>query len=109
LSFTLNLQGGNPLPNARSQPWHNSAIDSLGNLRPEYMARLERILDRADQLAMVPILGIFYFGQDQRLRDEAAVIHAVDNTLGWLADRGYRNVLIEVGNETNTGYDHAIL
>jgi len=109
LSFTINLQGGNPRPNARSHPWHNSAIDSLGNLRPDYMARLERILDRADELAMVPILGIFYFGQDQRLRDEAAVIRAVDNTLDWLADRGYRNVLIEINNEANTGYDHPIL
>ena len=48
------------------QPWHNSAITPEGTLRPEYMARLEKILDRADELGMVAILGIFYFGQDQR-------------------------------------------
>ncbi|HEX6923895.1 MAG TPA: amidohydrolase family protein [Longimicrobiaceae bacterium] len=109
LSFTINLQGGSPQGYSREQPWHNSAIDSLGNLRPEYMARLERILDRADELGMVPILGIFYFGQDERLRDEQAVIRAVDNTLEWLADRGYRNVLIEINNEANVRYDHEIL
>ena len=27
-------------------------------------------------LGMAPLLGLFYFGQDQRLRDEAAVLQA---------------------------------
>ena len=109
LSFTLNLQGGNPLGYSRDQPWHNSAFAPDASLRSDYMARLERILDRADELGMVPMLGIFYFGQDQHLQDEAAVVRALDNTLTWLADRGYRNVLIEVNNETAARYDHAIL
>ena len=73
LGFTINLQGGSPQGYSREQPWHNSAITPEGTLRPDYMARLEQILDRADELGMVVILGIFYFGQDQRLRDEAAV------------------------------------
>ena len=109
LSFTINLQGGSPEGYSREQPWHNSAIEADGSLRSDYMARLERILDRADELGMAPIVGIFYFGQDQRLRDEAAVIRAVDNTVDWILDRGYRNVLIEVNNECNVRYDHAIL
>jgi hypothetical protein len=109
LSFTINLQGGSPQGYSQGQPWHNSAIDEDGGLRPAYLGRLERILDRADELGMVPILGIFYFGQDERLRDEAAVVRAVDNTLAWLAQRAYRNVLIEINNETNIRYDHAIL
>ena len=46
-------------------------------LRPAYMERLERILDRADELGMVAIVGYFYFGQDQRVKDEAAVKRAV--------------------------------
>ena len=45
----------------------NSAIDPDGNLRPAYIGRLERILDKADELGMVAIVGYFYFGQDQRL------------------------------------------
>ena len=109
LSFTINLQGGSPQGYSREQPWHNSAITETGELRPEYMARLTRILDKADELGMVPILGIFYFGQDQRLKDEAAVKRALDNALDWLFDRGYRNVLIEVNNECNVRYDHPIL
>ena len=50
------------------------------------MARLKRILDKADDLGMAVILGIFYFGQDERLKDEAAVIKAVDNTVDWVLD-----------------------
>ena len=73
------------------------------------MARLERVLRRADELGMVVILGYFYFGQDERLQDEAAVIRATDNATAWLLERGFRNVLVEVNNECNVRYDHAIL
>jgi len=93
---------------AGPQP-ENSAIDPDGNLRPAYMARLQRILDKADELGMVAIVGYFYFGQDQRVKDEAAVQRAVLNATNWLLDRGYRNVLVEVNNECNISYDHEIL
>ena len=109
LAFTIDLQGGSPQGYSSSQPWHNSAIADDGSLRTDYMKRLERILDRADELGMVVILGYFYFGQDERLRDEAAVIRATDNATKWIFDRGYRNVLIEINNECNVRYDHAIL
>jgi hypothetical protein len=109
LAVTLNLQGGSPQGYSKEQPWHNSAITDEGSLRPDYMARLEKVLDKADELGMVVILGLFYFGQDERLKDEAAVKRAVDNALDWLTKKGYRNVLIEVNNECNVRYDHAIL
>ncbi len=109
LSFTLNIQGGSPQGYSKSQPWHNSGFAEDGSLRPAYMARLKMILDRADELGMVPILGLFYFGQDERLKDEEAVIKAVRNTIDWLSDNGYRNVLIEINNECNIEYDHDIL
>ena len=109
LAFTLNLQGGSPKGYSKGQPWHNSAIDEDGSLRNDYMRRLEQILDKADELGMVAILGIFYFGQDERIKDETAVIRAVDATVDWVLDHGYRNVLIEVNNECNIRYDHEIL
>ena len=110
LAFTINLQGGSPQGYSSQQPWHNSALTESGGLRPEYMARLERILNQADELGMVAILGIFYFGQDERLKDEAAVVCAVDNAVDWVFSRGYRNVLIEVDNECDVrAYDHDIL
>jgi len=109
LAVTLNLQGGSPEGYSQAQPWHNSAFTADGALRPEYLERTGRILDEADRLGMVVILGLFYFGQDERLRDEAAVLRAVDGTVGWVLDRGYRNVLIEINNECNIRYDHAVL
>jgi hypothetical protein len=106
LAFTINLQGGSPQGYSKLQPWHNSAIEADGSLRSDSMHRLQRILDRADELGMVVILGIFYFGQDERLANDAAVLAAVDNTVDWLLERGYRNVLIEIANECdNNKYD----
>ena len=109
LAFTVNLQGGSPEGYSKAQPWHNSAFTGDGSLRPDFMARLERVLNRADEVGMAVILGLFYFGQDERLADEAAVLRGVDNAVDWILDRGYRNVLIEVNNECNVRYDHAIL
>jgi len=109
LAFTLNLQGGSPEGYSAKQPWHNSAINDDGSLRPDYLGRAARILERADELGMVVILGIFYFGQDERVKDEAAVIRAVDETVDWIFARGWRHVLLEVNNEANVRYDHAIL
>jgi histidinol phosphatase-like PHP family hydrolase len=109
LSFTINLQGGSPQGYSQDQPWHNSAYTEDGSLRTEYMKRLERILEKADELGMVPIIGLFYFGQDERLKDETAVKNAVKNVIDWLFDKNYRNILIEINNECNIRYDHEIL
>lgn len=109
IAFTLNLQGGSPEGYSKSQPWNNPAFAADGTLRADYAARAARILDRADELGMVVILGLFYFGQDERLANEAAVIRAVDQTLDWLFAHGWRHALIEINNETTNNYDHAIL
>lgn len=109
LAFTLNLQGGSPLGYG-NKDWVNSAFDEKGNLRSAYFQRLDKILKKADELGMVVMLGLFYFGQDQHLEDEAAILKAVDNTINWLYEKEYRNILIEACNETDVNkYDHAIL
>jgi hypothetical protein len=99
LAFTLNLQGGSPEGYSKDQPWINSAFDAQGYPKPAYFKRLTRILDRADELGMVVILGLFYFGQEKNLIDEAAVLRATDLTLAYLFEHNYRNILIEVNNE----------
>ena len=110
LAFTVNFQGGSPEGYSKGQPWDTGGYFEDGRLRPEYARRMQRIIDRADELGMVVILGCFYFGQDQRLKDEAAVKNAVRQTLGWVKQRGYRNVLVEIANECNiAAYDHAII
>ena len=110
LSFTINLQGGSPFGYSNSQPWYNSAFTEDGELRIDFMNRLKKILDKADELGMVPIVGYFYFGQDQRLKDEKAVLNAVNQATDWLLQEGYKNILIEVNNECNVNaYEHEIL
>ncbi|TAK24169.1 MAG: hypothetical protein EPO26_07090 [Chloroflexota bacterium] len=110
LGVTLNAQGGSPDGYSRNQPWINSGFTANGALRPEFTARLRRILDRLDDLGMVAILGLFYFGQDEKLYDEAAVKRAVDNAVGLILDDGYTNVIIEINNECDVPrYEHEIL
>lgn len=109
-SFTICLQGGSPQGYSKEQPWRNSAIAADGSLKPAPMARLKLILDKADQLGMAPIVGIFYFGQDEHLNGDDAVRAAVRNTVNWLFDQGYSNTLIEIANECdNRAYQQPLI
>ncbi len=110
LAITVNFQGGSPEGYSSKQTWESGAFNADGTLRPEFADRMRRVLDAADAEGMVVILGYFYFGQDQRLRDEAAVIRATDEATRWLLDGDWRNVLVEVNNECDVkAYDHDIL
>ncbi len=109
LAVTVNFQGGSPEGYSGGQPWITGAFTKEGALRPEFAARMKRVLDAADRNGMVVILGYFYFGQDQHLQDEAAVVKATDEATQWLLDGGWGNVLVELNNETNGSYDHEIL
>ncbi len=108
LAFTLNLQGGSPVGYG-NVPCLNSAFDEKGNLKIPYLSRLEKILNKADELGMAVILGYFYFGQDQHFENEEAVIRATDNITNWILNNGYKNIIVEVNNECNVRYDHKIL
>ncbi len=109
ISFTINLQGGSPQGYSKEQPWINSAVAPNGDLRPDYMARLKLILDRADELGMVVILGIYYFGQEPNLDSPEAIRAGVTNTVNWVLEHGYGNVIIEVNNESNVRYKQPLL
>lgn len=110
LAFTLNLQGGSPEGYSKNQPWHNSALNGDGSLRDDALKRLRAILREADRLGMAVIVGLFYFGQDQRLRDETAIRRATTGAVDWLLDTGHRNLLLEINNECDVrAYDHDIL
>ncbi len=118
IAFTVNLQGGGPTDgnygeNVPMQPHYNSAFDPEGGLRPAYGKRLEKVLDAADRLGMVVIVGFFYQGSDERIAivaNDANVRHAVVNGIRYLKSLPYRNVLIEINNETSFGgYSHPLL
>jgi hypothetical protein len=104
--FTVSLQGGYPgYEGAR-----NSAFLKDGSLKTAYLARVGRVIERADELQAVIILSLFYQRQDQALKDEAAVRAGVANAVDWIRKRGYRNVILEIANEYgHRGFDHAIL
>lgn len=110
LAFTLGIQGGSPEGYSKLQPWYNSGYAEDGSLRPEFFKRLDRILRRADELGMVAIVNYFYFGQDERLKDTAAVERAAIETTRWILTRGYRHVIVDAVNEANNrGYQQPAL
>lgn len=110
LAVTVNFQGGSPEGYSKEQPWHNSGYTATGEFVPAHVDRMKRVIEGLDELGMVAILGCFYFGQDERLLDEAAVLRALDHTVEWVLESGYRNVLLEVNNECNVKkYEHEIL
>ena len=120
LAFTVNLQGGGPAyhfpyhkpdddPKPNPEAYLNSAFERDGSLKSAYLDRMGRVLETADNLGMVAIVGLFYFQQDGFLDDEAAVLRGVDGAVGWLLENAHQNVLVEVNNECNVRYDHPIL
>jgi hypothetical protein len=111
LAATLNFQGGGPKAGAFSttQAWNNSAFNSDGSLKSAYLTRMEKAIRALDRNGMVAIVGYFYFGQDHRLADEASVKKAADNATDWLVAKGFKNVMVEIANESGDAYEHAIL
>jgi hypothetical protein len=106
-AVTVSLQGGRP--RSGTQLWINTAFKSDGSLKPAYMARMARVIEALDQYEMVAILSFFYFGQDQNIKDEAAILKATDNAMDWVLQKGYTNVVIEVANEAgHSSYSHSI-
>jgi hypothetical protein len=104
--FTVSLQGGYPgYEGAR-----NSAFLKNGDLQSGYLARVARVIERADAVGAVIILSLYYQRQDQLLEDERAVRAGVVNAVDWVRRKGYRNVILEIANEYgHRGFDHAIL
>ena len=109
LAFTVNFQGGSPEGYSKGQPWENHPFNPDGSLRLAFMTRMKRILDEADRLGMVPIVGLFYFGQSPRLQTDENVIRATDTLTQWLLAGGWKNLLVEINNEANPTYRPPIL
>jgi hypothetical protein len=118
LAFTVNLQGGGPTDGnygerTPHQPHLNSGFDEHGNLKPAYADRLRKVIEAADKLGMVVIVGFFYQGQDERIEivpGDRYARQAVVNGMNFLKSLPYRNILVEINNETSvSGYSHPLL
>lgn len=108
-AVSINMQGGSPQGYSWNQPWRTSGFLPDGTIKADYLQRLDGVVTACDRLGMVVILGLFYWKQAHVLADEAAVGNAVTNTVDWLIARGARNVLLEIGNEVDLAYPHAII
>jgi hypothetical protein len=98
------------LPGPASQPWDAGGFDAAGRIRASHAARLARVIRAADANGLVVILGLFYFGQDERLAGEAAVRRAVEDACGFVLASRAGNVVIEINNECDVPrYEHAVL
>jgi hypothetical protein len=108
LGFTINFQGGGALYAPEIyQHYVNSAFTPEGDLKPAYANRIAKVLECADALGMVPIVGIFYNVHVRKFKDEAAIWHAAENAFEFLKGTGHENFLIEIANETGVICDHA--
>lgn len=98
------------LPGTRSQPWNSGAFTENGDLKPAFMKRVAKVIEAADEIGMIVCLGLFYFGQDERISDEKSVKTAVEKATNWILAKGYTNVLLEINNECDVPlYEHEIL
>jgi hypothetical protein len=105
-AFTVSLQGGYP----GYEGAKNSAFLKNGDLKSSYLARVARVIERADALGAVIILSLYYQRQDQHLADERAVRAGVVNAVNWVKNKGYKNVILEIANEYgHAGFNHGIL
>lgn len=105
-AFTICLQGGMP----GYEGAVNSAFEPDGSLRPAYLARVERVIRACGREGLAVILGLFYQRQSAILRDETAVRAGVANAAGWVRDRGFQNVVLEIANEyPHGGFVHAVI
>lgn len=100
--FTISLQGGDPgYENAV-----NSAYESDGSLRMEYMERVARIIRATDEYSGIIILSCFYQRQHIQgfeLNGKTAILNAVSNTASWIKRNNFRNVVLEISNEYKHG------
>lgn len=106
----VNMQGGSPQGYSWHQPWNLSGFAADGTPLADTLGRLDHVLEAADACGMAVILGIFYGAAARRLVGEAAVVRALDTTIAHVMAGGWRNVLIEIGNEIdNRAFTHDII
>jgi hypothetical protein len=92
LMVNISLQEGNP--DALANAFHPD-----GSLKPECMARLEKLLRAADQRGMVVGLGCLDFAQDETFETPDAIRSALRNVTDWLIEKKFRNVILDIANE----------
>jgi hypothetical protein len=101
LAVTVGLQGGGSIYTPEVyEACDNSAFHPDGSFRQPYFDRLEQVLQTADAAGMVVIVNYFYVGQMKRIPHDAVVRDLTARISEWLLRTGYRNILVDVANES---------
>ncbi len=101
-AFTISLQGGTP----GYEGAINSAFEADGTLHAEYMNRIAMVIKACNEHGVVVILSCFYQRQHSHisaLNGKEAISNAFDNTVKWVKENHFRNVVLEVSNEYRHG------
>lgn len=101
LAVTVGLQGGGAIFEPEvNETYVNSAFTPEGELKPAFFNRLSRVLRAADDVGMVVIVNFFYWKQVAKMPSDQAVLDATARATEWLLKSGFRNVLVDVCNES---------
>ena len=86
-----------------------SAYNPDGSLKPEWTARLDRLLIAANQRGLIVCLVLFQQDQDEVLESPEAIVTAAGNVARHLIERDARNVIVDVADawdEPEGRWDH---
>ena len=86
-----------------------SAYRPDGTLKPDWLARLDRLIEAANRQGLVVCLVLFQQDQDEVLSSPEAVVAAAKNVARHLVARDARNVIIDVADawdEPQGRWDH---
>ncbi len=101
-AFTISLQGGFP----GYEGAINTAFNPDGSLRAGYLQRVEKVIRVCDANQVAVILSCFYQRQHSHfsaLNGKESIKNALKNTITWIIEREFTNVVLEVSNEYQHG------
>lgn len=111
-AITVGLQGGGPIARdfVHDQPWISSAWNQDGSFDLAWRSRALDVLEAADTAGLVVILQGWYQGQSRRVATtNATVRRTLDEMMALVSQGNFTNVLIEVANEDDTGFNQPLL
>jgi hypothetical protein len=101
-AFTISLQGGSP----GFEGAINTAFNADGSLRDDYLKRVEKVIRASDANNAAVILSCFYQRQHSHpsaLTGKKSIMNALENTVNWITEKKFTNVLLEISNEYRHG------
>lgn len=100
-AITVGLQGGGPcFTMDKIGDFKNNPYSENGeSINSEYLRRLDKVIRAADEIGMVVIVSFFYICQADIFKDNSSVIEAVKNSMRFLVEQKYTNIMVDIANE----------